>query len=205
MPVTGALRWVSAVHPPKAHLGSTALYGLLTSVITACHPVGRAWPDKCEYCIARGLPCTAPRTKKDFNGSVSAQGGDGSTSETNAENRFQRPEDDAIGVPSISRPLSEVSDFDAPASAAPTLVMPRIKRVKSGARDSEISSDKEVEQLRDTIRRMEDEFMEVLGTEKENHQVEIRALKDKHREELNQQRERYESRIDDLIKIMKKM
>ncbi|KAI0833906.1 hypothetical protein F5Y06DRAFT_301090 [Hypoxylon sp. FL0890] len=200
MPVTGALRWGSVVHLLKAHLGLMFLYGLPTN----CHPIGRTWPSKCEYCIARGLPCTAPRTKKDFNSPLAAQEGDGNTSETNTESKLRRS-NVPIGIPSISRPLSEVSDFDTPDSVASALVMPRIKRVKCNARESEPGSAKEVERLRDTMRAMEDEFKEVLKAEKDNHLIEIRALKDKHQEELNQQRERYESRIDDLIKIMRKM
>ncbi|KAI0147951.1 hypothetical protein F4776DRAFT_291022 [Hypoxylon sp. NC0597] len=170
-----------------------------------CHPVGRAWPDRCEYCVARSLPCTAPRTKKDFNDSPAAQDGEGNISETNIESGPQRIENATIGVPSIETPLSEDSDFDDPTLFINALSIPRIKRVKSSAGETEPNIVEEVEKLRNTIRTMEDEFKEILKTEKENHQIEIRTLNHKHQEELNQQRERYEARIDDLIKIMRKM
>ncbi|OTA87496.1 hypothetical protein M434DRAFT_15440 [Hypoxylon sp. CO27-5] len=203
--VTDALRWVSTVHLLEARQGQKFPYGLLSNVIIVCHPVGRAWPDRCEYCIARGLPCTAPRTKKDFSDSAAAQEGEGNTSETNIESGPQRTENATISVPPIQMPLLEESDFDDPTSSINGLPMPRIKRVKSSARETEPSTVEELEKLRDTIRTMEDEFKEVLKTEKENYQLEIRALNDKHQQELNQQRERYESRIDDLIEIMRKM
>ncbi|KAI1414741.1 hypothetical protein F5Y13DRAFT_187934 [Hypoxylon sp. FL1857] len=110
-----------------------------------------------------------------------------------------------MGIPSASRPLSEASEFDNATASASALPTPRAKRVKPNTRDSEPSVAGEMEQLRDTIRAMEDEFKEILKTERKNHKLEISTLQDKHQEELNNQRERYESRIDDLIKIMRKM
>lgn len=57
--------------------------------------------------------------------------------------------------------------------------------------------------LQTTIHTMEEEFQEVLRTEQERHDAETRTIKAKYEQELAQQRERYEGRIDDLIKIMK--
>ncbi|KAI2473614.1 hypothetical protein F4781DRAFT_379615 [Annulohypoxylon bovei var. microspora] len=172
-----------------------------------CHPVDRKWPDKCEFCVARDYPCSAPRTKKQFDGFRTRHEDEESIAETNVESDLQHPKDEEITtlVPSVSKPASELSDSDDSDSRAFTTDLPPVKRVKACNADTEPSTVEEVKQLRGTIRTMEGEFQEVLKAEQEKHQADIKTLKDKHQEELDQQRERYESRIDDLIKIMKKL
>ncbi|KAI1446701.1 hypothetical protein F5Y02DRAFT_381116 [Annulohypoxylon stygium] len=79
------------------------------------------------------------------------------------------------------------------------------KRMEESSISNQPAADEEVEQLRAIIQHMEEEFEEILKAEKEKFELHIKALKIKHREDLNRQRQRYESRIKDLIKIMKNL
>ncbi|KAI1088348.1 hypothetical protein F5B19DRAFT_430049 [Rostrohypoxylon terebratum] len=173
----------------------------------SCHPGNRRWPDKCEFCIARNHPCTEPRTKREFDEFIVRQGDEESISETtNVENEPHHARHRAIAakiVPSIYKPASKISDSNGYVSRFYTPDLPPTKRIKENNISSRSAAVEEVERLKGIIQHMEEEFQEILKAEKEKYELGIKALKVKHREDVNQQRAKYESRIDDLIKIMK--
>lgn len=57
----------------------------------------------------------------------------------------------------------------------------------------------------ETIRRMEDEFHDLLRQLEKKHVQELKTQKDMYEEEIGIQRDRYEQRLDDLIRIMRTM
>ncbi|XXG94996.1 hypothetical protein Hte_001256 [Hypoxylon texense] len=169
--------------------------------VSQCNPRGRVWPSKCEYCEARGLPCTVPRAKRQAEVSTRATDDGAESDKSNADSEPQQTihvasDEDTRFLHFQPGPSAEESNLDDSAPVAPT--------------QNEIASDEntepsELEQLKRVVQTMEDEFEEILRAEKQKHQDEIRALESKHWEELNQLRKQYEGRVDNLIGIIKKL
>ncbi|KAI1775643.1 hypothetical protein F4818DRAFT_384065 [Hypoxylon cercidicola] len=173
-----------------------------------CNPRGRVWPDKCEYCEARGLPCSTPRTKMQAEKAHLATDKGVINGKSNADDEPQQtihvaPDHFASALsPVCSQPVSPGPEPDHSDSDTSTPPVPQTTGRKASNGDDEPD---ELEQLRNVVHRMEDEFEEVLRAEQLKYEREIRALEYKHREELNQQRERYETRVDILISIIKNL
>ncbi|KAI2623625.1 hypothetical protein GGS26DRAFT_593713 [Hypomontagnella submonticulosa] len=138
-----------------------------------CFPKDRKWPEMCDYCIARGLPCSPPRRKKEYLALYPARTKD--AKHTGKSLKGNLP----------PKKCKETKSKD-----------PKPKMVEH--------VDQLNDPIHDTICKMEEEFIVVLRTEKEKHRKEIEALEEEHREQLNEQRHRYEARIDDFAKILKK-
>ncbi|KAI5866825.1 hypothetical protein GGS23DRAFT_291025 [Durotheca rogersii] len=165
-----------------------------------CHPKGRTWPDKCLRCAAKGLACSPPHTKKEFDESPAGKHRVRRRRhpiQPRTKNQFQHTEGLLMPITSDLQPSDSSSDSDA---SIPAVIPPKREPVDGGGPKSS-----EIERLSHMLQEMDDEFQEVLRAEKEKHRDEVKQLKDKYEEELAQQREKYESRIDDLIKIMKKI
>ncbi|KAL7629556.1 hypothetical protein AAE478_001077 [Parahypoxylon ruwenzoriense] len=180
----------AVLHHPRPPQNTAAPRRIASNVITAGGLIKRL----------RGNPCSVPRSKKEFESFRASQQRArtvASKTENQHQHQHQHIRDVLMPIPNSSSD-SDSSDSDASIPA----VLPRKRKWESKGEESGSGM---VEQLKGMIRTMEDEFKDVLRAEHDKHAREIQELRDKHQEELTQQREKYESRIDDLIKIMKKI
>ncbi|KAI0173368.1 hypothetical protein GGR52DRAFT_383538 [Hypoxylon sp. FL1284] len=165
-----------------------------------CNPKGRVWPDRCEYCQTRGLPCTEPKTKRqaELAQGITLRGG----------TYTESPLEQTIHVAPVHRASAltpqSVSLGSEPEDLRPSSSPPApLREHKEGSNENTEQS--ELEQLRTMVQIMEDEFLEVLRAEQQKHQEGIWALKDRHIMELDQLRKKYEIRIDSFIQIIKNL
>ncbi|KAI1373210.1 hypothetical protein F4677DRAFT_429729 [Hypoxylon crocopeplum] len=173
----------------------------------SCLPLGRVWPERCEYCVGRDLPCSVARTKKEFDQLRAVQNDAGYIA---AARRIK--ENPASGASSsVSTPMpSNIDAADSDSSYSPTDAPVRgtqLRKRKNPFPPPGVQTRRMKESEGDPepgmIEKIEQEFKEILKSEQDKHRLEMKMLKDQYQEELDQQRRKYESRIDDLINIMK--
>ncbi|KAI0010347.1 hypothetical protein F4779DRAFT_577759 [Xylariaceae sp. FL0662B] len=152
-----------------------------------CLPDNRIWPEKCQCCIQRDLPCSMPRAPRTGLAPKGVQ--------------TQNLTKDLFAPMSSHDEESESSDTDSLSSIPAVLPVRKRKRTESsGALDGEVAA------LKDTIARMEAEFQEVVGGLQARHKQELDDLRTKYeqaRDDLMNAQSRHERRVGDLIDIMK--
>ncbi|KAK7753265.1 hypothetical protein SLS62_004784 [Diatrype stigma] len=197
-----------------------------------CEPEDRVWPARCTRCIKQKQQCTPPRDALGRNipyirggegiGGGGCDGGDGghdvgqgvvranhnSGSLEPWPGRPVPPADHAPPPPpaAYESEVSGASSEETPASGFGLLLPAREEgaggpppRTRTGTADMGTNDTGE------TIRRMEDEFHDVLRQLEKRHARELDAQRGRYEEELGVQRDRYEQRLDDLIRIMRNM
>ncbi|KAI6085466.1 hypothetical protein F4821DRAFT_279269 [Hypoxylon rubiginosum] len=110
----------------------------------------------------------------------------------------------SLRLPSAS-PGSELEDFNS--TTRSTSPVPQTANRKIGNKYAKLSQPEhnELELLKSIMQTMEDEFEEILKAEQRKRQDEITVLETKHQRELNQLRDKYETRVDSLISIIKSL
>ena len=194
-----------------------------------CEPEDRVWPARCTRCVKQKQPCSPPRDAlgRDIpyvRDSVGGDDDDGEVLEPSSWSQVPTPAGRTEYTPSSATPVAfswssshqrAGSTSEASASAYEPTVTKQIDRadtapIDGGAPprvvDSSVGSgDTAVVVPGEIIRRMEDEFRDVLGQLESRHARDMQAQRDEYEVELRTQRDRYEQRLDDLIRIMKDM
>ncbi|KAI2629506.1 hypothetical protein GGR54DRAFT_585411 [Hypoxylon sp. NC1633] len=174
-----------------------------------CHPPDRKWPERCDYCVPRGLPCTVPRNKKEYD-DRSARDATGLAFATQPENTAQPTKDASVPRPGPSAPSAPRPNLPRPNTCRPeshesdtsSPVAPPTKRQKADLEETKLGAAEKIEKLRSVVKNMEEEFNEVLRVEQEKHKKVIQELKEKHQEDLSIQKQKYVKEIDVLIEIL---
>ena len=198
-----------------------------------CEPEDRVWPARCSRCVKQKLPCSPPRDAlgRDIPYVQDSGGGDDDgglepsswpqppESSGRAEYTPRTATPAAFSWSSSHRRAGSTSEASASTSAyevaatpAPVTARPDrdrddtalihgglLPRIVDASRDGGTAVPGEI------VRRMEDEFRDVLGQLESRHARDMRAQRDEYEVELRAQRDRYEQRLDDLIRIMRDM
>lgn len=173
-----------------------------------CEPEDRVWPAKCTRCVKQKQPCSPPRDALGRDIPYIRDGGGGDVV-LRGNGGF-----DSWPHPPGSADQAEYASSSTTTTSA--LSWPSHRRANSSA-SCETTSMVRTEQADDEaapridavpgeiVRRMEDEFRDVLGQLESRHARDMRAQRDEYEGELRAQRDRYEQRLDDMIRIMKDM
>lgn len=191
----------------------------LSSSTTQCEPEDRVWPARCTRCIKQKQQCTPPHDALGRNipyvrggGSGGDDIGQGATNSTSGslEPWPGRSVLLANHVPLPAAYGSELSGSSlegTPASTRlpilPVREEPSETEGPPRTRTGRTPTADMVTHTGETIRRMEDEFHDVLRQLEKRHTRELETQRDRYEEELGVQRDRYEQRLDDLIRIMR--